>query len=66
MPTTEVISNGVVQASDVTSKDVNVMTSSEKPNFSQGEKYARDVWTAGIDCRNAVLIVALQNDALAA
>lgn len=42
MPTTEVISNGVVQASDVTSKDVNVMTSSEKPNFSQGEKYARD------------------------
>ena len=34
MPTAEVISDGVIQSSDVTSKGVNVMTSGEKPIFS--------------------------------
>ena len=33
MPTTEVISDRVVHSSDVPGKDVNVVTSGEKPDF---------------------------------
>lgn len=43
MPMAEVISDGVVQSSNMSSNDVNVMTSGEKLNFPQTEMYARNV-----------------------
>ena len=33
MPTTEVISDGVVHTSDMLGKEVNIITSGEKPDF---------------------------------
>lgn len=43
MPMAEVISDRVVQSSNMSSNDVNVMKRGEKLNFPQTEMYARNV-----------------------
>lgn len=63
MPMAEVISDRVVQSSNMSSNDVNVMKSGEKLNFPQTEMYARNVRMSGINGKNAVLIT-LQNNML--
>ena len=42
MPTTEVISDRVVHCSDMPSKDVNIITSGEKPDFPVDKDATRE------------------------